>query len=206
MELLARVKRLYQPVRGVKPSFRAYHVFIALTSLRREGPLGRMTLSRKLELGEAAVKTLVRRLRDSGLATVDRVAGVLLTEEGVELAEFLEGLMTYLGPVELGPICGGCRTYGLVLRSFRGVLESVGYLKLRDLVVREGADGALIVYCGDRPVMPVSGGFEEVTGALGEVARRSCGSGDVLVVSICCSNSRECSRAPVEAALDLLDP
>jgi len=206
MEVLVKVKKLYQPLRGIKPSFRAYHVFLALTSLRREGPLGRITLSRKLELGEAAVKTLVRRLRDSGLATVDRVAGVLLTEKGVEAAELLESLMIYLGPLELGPICGGCRTYGLVLKGFRKVLEDVGYLKLRDLVVREGADGALIVYCGDRPVMPVSGGFEEVAGTLSEVAQRSCSSGDILVISICCSNSSECSRAPIEAALDLLDP
>jgi len=206
MEALVKVKRLHQPLGGVKPSFRAYHVFLALTSLRREGPLGRIALSRKLELGEAAVKTLVRRLRDSGLATVDRVAGVLLTDEGVRAAELLEGLMTYLGPLELGPVSGGCRTYGLVLRGFRRVLESVGYLKLRDLVVREGADGALIIYCGDRPAMPVSGGFEEVSGILGEVARRSCSSGDVLVISMCCGGDGMCSRAPIEAALSLLDP
>jgi len=205
MEALVVVKKLYQPLRGVKPSFRAYHVFLALTSLRREGPLGRIALSKRLELGEAAVKTLVKRMRDLGLATVDRVAGVLLTEEGARIAKLLEDLMTYLGPLELGPICGGCRTYGLVLRGFRRVLEGVGYLRLRDLVVREGADGALIVYCGERPVMPVSGGFEEVAGTLGEVARGSCGSEDVLVISICCSSNKDCSKAPIGAALNLLD-
>ncbi len=207
MDRLARLKKLSEPAGGVRPSFDVYHAYLALVSLRREAPIGRLTLARTLLLGEASVKTLVRRMRREGLVDVDRAAGVFLTREGLELAEELEKTLEFVGRLDLSSVCGDCEAYGVVVRGFRRVVdERVGYLRLRDEVVRGGAEGAIIVYCGDVPMMPVSGGFERAEGVLKTLASERCREGDVLAISICYGDRGECARALLNAILRVLDP
>jgi DNA-binding MarR family transcriptional regulator len=210
MSSLVELKRLCEPVGGVKPSFDTYHVYLALRSLHREEPIGRVALARRLSIGGSSVKTLIRRMKERGLIDVDRVAGAFLTQKGREVAESLENTLKLLGPLDLSSICGDCGAYGLVIRGFRDTLSlRIGYLRLRDQIVREGAEGAIVVYCGRVPSMPVSGGLEEATGVLREVALRSCSEGDVLAVSICYGDRRSpniCERALVNAVFSVLDP
>ncbi len=207
MDRLARLKRLSEPAGGVKPSFDVYHAYMALASLRREAPVGRLALARALSLGGASVKTLVKRMRKEGLVDVDRAAGVFLTREGLELAEELERVLEVLGQLDLSSVCGSCEAYGVVVKGFRRVLdERVGYLRLRDEIVREGAEGAIIVYCGDVPLMPVSGGLERAEGVLKDLASERCGEGDVLAISICHGDRGRCARALLNAVLKLYDP
>ncbi|MCX8184875.1 MAG: DUF4443 domain-containing protein [Sulfolobales archaeon] len=207
MSLLSKLKKVSEPAGGVKPSFDIYHVYSALMSLYLEAPIGRLVLAKRLTLGEASVKTLVRRMKLSGLVDIDRAAGVILTEEGRELVEYLKQVVEYLGPVDISSLCNSCRSFGVVLKNFRNLLsEKIGYLKLRDQVVREGAEGAIIVYCSETPVMPVSGGLERAEGVLRDIALRSCSEGDVLVLSICYRDREACARAIVNAALKILDP
>ncbi|MCS7099655.1 MAG: DUF4443 domain-containing protein [Sulfolobales archaeon] len=206
MSLLSKLKKVSEPVGGVRPSFEVYHVYAALVSLYLEAPIGRLALAKRLSLGEASVKTLVRRMKLGGLVDVDRAAGVLLTEEGREVVEYLKQVVDLLGPVDVGSLCGSCEAYGAVLRKFRELSEKIGYLKLRDQVVREGAEGAIIIYCGETPVMPVSGGLEKAEGVLRDIAVRSCSEDDVLVLSICYRNGGTCAKALVNAVLKILDP
>ncbi len=210
MSSLAELKKLCEPVGGVKPSFDAYHVYLALASLYREAPIGRVALARKLSLGGSSIKTMIRRMKRGGLVEVDKVAGAFLTQKGREIVESLENTLRLLGPLDLRSICGDCATYGVVIRGFKDFLSlKVGYLRFRDQIVREGAEGAIVIYCGETPSMPVSGGLEEVTGVLKDITLRSCGEGDVLAVSICYGDRRDpniCERALVNAVLNLLDP
>lgn len=207
MNSLVRLKKLSEPIGGVKPSFDVYHAYLALASLYREAPMGRLVLAKRLSLGEASVKTLVRRMRSEGLVDVDRTAGVFLTQQGLELVEKLREILEFLGQLDVSDICGSCEAYGVVIKNFRGALtERVGYLKLRDQVVREGAEGAIIVYCGETPVMPVSGGLERAEGVLKNIALKHCVDGDVLTISICYSSRGECAKALVNAVLKILDP
>lgn len=204
---LSCLKRLAEPVRGVRPSFSFYHVYLALISLYQEAPLGRVALARRLLLGEASVKTLIRRMRSEGIVEVDKVAGVFLTQKGLEIVSHLRKLVELIGPLELRSVCGDCRAYGAILKRLRYTLaERVGYLKIRDLIVREGAEGAIVIYCGPEPLMPVSGGFDMVTGVLRDTAIKHCGDGDVMVISICRNTEEECAAALVNATLRLLDP
>lgn len=209
MNSLKELRKLVEPVGGVKPSFDLCHVYLALISLLHEAPMGRVSLARRLAIGGSSVKTLIKRMRESNLIDVDRVAGALLTTKGLELAKQLSSTIKPVGPLELGAICDNCVGYALVVKGFRGFLESIGYLRLRDQVVREGAEGAIVIYCGETPLMPVSGGFEEVRGILREVASASCGEGDVLTISICYGGSDRvgtCEKALLNAILRLLDP
>ncbi|MEM2207252.1 MAG: winged helix-turn-helix domain-containing protein [Sulfolobales archaeon] len=207
MSFLVELKRLSEPAGGVKPSFDAYHAYLALLSLYQEAPMGRLALSKKLVLGEASVKTLIKRMRSRGLIDVDRVAGIFLTREGLELVENLSKVLDFIGRLDISGVCANCEAYGVVIKKFREVLaEKIGYLKLRDQVVREGAEGAIIVYCGETPVMPVSGGFEKAGGVLKDIALKHCIEGDVLAMSICYNNRGICARALVNAVLKILDP
>lgn len=210
MSSLAELKILCEPIGGVKPSFDAYHVYLALTSLYHEAPIGRVALARRLSLGGSSIRTMIRRMKRRGLIEVDRVAGAFLTQKGREVAESLENTLRLLGPLNLSSICGDCVTYGTVIKGFKDVLSlRIGYLRFRDQIVREGAEGAIVIYCGETPSMPVSGGLEEVTGILKDIALRSCGEGDVLAISICYGNRGSpniCERALVNAVLNVLDP
>lgn len=207
MSFLAKLKKLSEPVGGVRPSFDVYHVYLTLVSLYREAPMGRLVLAKRLALGEASVKTLIKRMKSEGLVGVDKVAGVFLTREGLELVENLSEILEFLGRLDISEICGDCEACGVVIKKFRDSLaEKIGYLKLRDQVVREGAEGAIIVYCGETPVMPVSGGLEKAGGVLRDIALKYCGEGDVLTISICRNNRGVCARALVNAVLKTVDP
>ncbi|MEM4434859.1 MAG: MarR family winged helix-turn-helix transcriptional regulator [Sulfolobales archaeon] len=207
MSFLTELKKLSEPIGGVKPSFDVYHAYLALVSLYHEAPMGRLALSKKLALGEASVKTLIKRMRSRGFINVDKVAGIFLTREGLELVENLNKVLDFLGQLDISDVCANCEAYGVVIKKFREVLaERIGYLKLRDQIVREGAEGAIIVYCGDVPVMPVSGGLERAEGVLRDIALKHCSGGDVLAMSICYNNRGTCARALVNAVLKILDP
>lgn len=207
MSALVKLKKLSEPVGGVRPSFDLYHAYVALMSLYQEAPMGRLVLSKRLVLGEASVKTLIRRMRSRGFIDVDRAAGVFLTQEGLELAEQLKRVLEFLGPIDISAVCGDCAAYGIVIKNFKEVLNrKIGYLKLRDQIVREGAEGAIIVYCSEVPVMPISGGFEKAEGVLKDIALKHCDEGDVLTISICHSGSEPCDKALLNAVLKMLDP
>lgn len=74
---------------GLK-GFNEYHALEALRRLR-EGAAGRPRLVRELGIGEASVKTLLRALRESGLAFRCGAAHCI-TELGRSVAGALEGL------------------------------------------------------------------------------------------------------------------
>lgn len=88
-----RLKRLLEELTrekapGPSPSFLMVHIVKAI-ELIAERPIGRTNLSKELGLGEGATRTLVNRLKDYGLITVDRL-GCVFTKEGKNLWNFLQ--------------------------------------------------------------------------------------------------------------------
>src|SRR5579863_1234484 len=72
------------PVRGPSPSFDSPHVLLALLIIGDAVMVGRQALARQLNLGEGAARTIVRRLKDSGLIETD-ASGCHLTSSGGKL-------------------------------------------------------------------------------------------------------------------------
>jgi len=70
-------------VPGPFPTFSVFDLIRAL-ELISSGPIGRGKLSKELEMGEGSTRTLVRRLKEAGLATVAK-KGCILTEKGENL-------------------------------------------------------------------------------------------------------------------------
>lgn len=194
---------------GVKPGFSPYHVFKALESLHPSNVCGRHELMKELKLGEASVKTLISRLKEAGLVETSRPHGTRLTETGRELAAKLKQLVKLITDLELSEVCVNCSVSGLILSNGYSYVVSVGgVIPFRDLVVREGADGVLIITCsGGTPYLPTPDGFEEVhVKALSHLIHEyGVKDGDLIVLGMCYDcDSERCLIATVNAVLKIL--
>jgi len=73
---------------GPIPAFTSVHVSQAVLVIGDEGPIGRIELSRKLNLGEGAVRTIVKHLM-SGNFVNSAKEGCVLTRQGMSLYKSL---------------------------------------------------------------------------------------------------------------------
>lgn len=194
---------------GVKPAFSPYHVFKVLEFLYARGVSSRHELMRLLGLGEASVKTLLNRLRGAGLVSISRPHGTKLTEAGRELVGSLVSVIKLIPYLRLESVCVNCTISGLLLSGGYAILRKVGgVVVLRDLIVREGADGALILtYSKGTFYLPVTGSLEE----LGDEELRQqlrdfhVRDGDLIVLGMCySSDSERCLAAAVNAIIKVL--
>ncbi len=199
--------------RGVRPGFNKYHVYLALTLLSSGKPIGRKALSRALGMGEGSVRTLVRRLRELGLVRVDPVAGILITDLGTKVVNVLGNKLVIVGSVDLtfSDICGECRISTLLLRDGIDVVKKVGVLRVRDLIVKKGGDGGLIIYYLDNGFkLPNSKHLyvlENPSFWYNLLSERGIDirGGDCLISAICRKNDGNCLMYVVEAILEILE-
>ncbi|RLG84201.1 MAG: hypothetical protein DRO18_07275 [Thermoprotei archaeon] len=207
MKNTATIIELCKPRRGVKPKFTPYHVLQALILLT-ERPYGRIELSKKLGLGEASTRTLINRLKNKGLVYIDKVAGTVLTEDGKSLVRDIMKIIHLVGEIDVSRYCAECKGFGAIIRKGLSIVKSVGVLELRDMVVREGAYGALILtFKGNKLLLPLSRDFYEefkdpklIEGIRSAVELKE---GDVIIIALC-KGPLECSLPLLNAIVNLL--
>ncbi|MEM2021763.1 MAG: DUF4443 domain-containing protein, partial [Zestosphaera sp.] len=150
---------------------------------------GRHALMRQLKLGEASVKTLINRLKKAGLVETSRPQGTRLTEAGRGLVVRLKEFIKLIPNVELSEVCRDCRVSGVIFSGGYSYLVKVGgVIVFRDLVVKEGADGALIVVCLSGGLyLPTPIGVEEARVEVLDRLAESYGvkNGDLLLLGMC---------------------
>ncbi len=196
------------PRRKVKPNFTTYHVVKALMIINK-GHIGRPKLREELRLGDASTRTLLKRLREAELIRSFRPTGTELTEKGREvLKEILDNLVM-LGEVVHGNICSNCVTSAVVLRNAANLLRRLEVIKIRDLVVKQGAEGALILLVGPggRILMPIQDREVPFTDPLVLDIREkvSLREGDVILVAMCSPHDESCTEHVVNAAIAVLE-
>lgn len=166
--------------KGPLPSFDITDILLAIIAID-DSFVGRKKLAYSLELGEGAVRTLISRLRDSGL--IETVAsGCRLTEKGLNLYKQINHDLKIFEPPSIIPTnlhLAGLVAKGLGNRVAKGLEE-------RDIAVRAGAAGALILVAKNgRIVMPgvsdLSKEHPEQYLALMKTARPE--NGDLLIVT-----------------------
>lgn len=126
---------------GNKPNYDKAHVILTLIYIKNEGPIGRISLMRKLGLGESTVKTLLRRLKEQKLITIDRIGGATITDKGIELLNSIEKLIKVK---ETTLFSINWDTVMIVIKSGKSILDKTGVLKLRDFIIRLEAESVLI--------------------------------------------------------------
>ncbi len=193
---------------GVRPSFRECHVFKTLAYLLEAGTAGRPSIIKVLGLGEASVKTLLRRLRESGLAVTHRPEGTSLTDLGEAIAKALKQRLQIITPLNPEGLCGDCNAAAVIVKGGEESVKAYGgSVKVRDLIIREGGLGALILfYRGNELTLPTTEGLVRFRGYRIRdelLEKSSLNEGDAILVGLC-RNGTPCECVTLNSAIAML--
>lgn len=197
---------------GIKPEFSRYHAYLALELLIDGKPMGRKSLSKALGIGEGSVRTLIRRLKEFGLVSIDPVAGVVITNLGLRVIGTINSRLDVIGYVDVDRcnICDNCRIAAVLLRGGVSDVMKVGVLHVRDLIVRNGGRGGLILFYIDNELkLPNSKELHRVErleplNTLLSGRDVTLVNGDCIVASICLKGDEYCLMYVIEAAFEVL--
>lgn len=157
-------------------------------------PMGRINLMNELGLGEATVKTMIKRLKKEEVVN-DSTRGQVLTKRGRGIAEGFAKKISFFYDIKIPPISKTpCVVF--VVRNSASKLK-VG-IEQRDEGMKLGVNIITLVYDGDKVRFPGTGeivkGFEK---------KPDLKKGDVIIIS---SGKRgeEMERGGIAAALTLI--
>ena len=146
-EAVSELKRILGVQRaGPLPSFSLLHAIKALAVLAESGPIGRATLSRRLGLGEGAVRTLLGKLAEHELVRSTR-RGCELDERGRELWASLASKLAKRAKISGTPVLAHPHGFAILVK---GAAEKVRLgVEQRDEAIRAGARGAVTLVLKD---------------------------------------------------------
>jgi hypothetical protein len=194
--------------RGPRASYGEVDVLKALIAIGNSGSrVGRFKLGKITGLGQGEVRTLIARLKDAGLITVD-ARGCSLTEKGKKKFESIFRTIPSSEAVDARDLDLGKFSWYVIVRDPEVKVRKG--LEQRDASIRAGATGALtVVYSGGKFKIPSDKAAEDCE-ALGPsepwTTIRSSSSpknGDVIIVSGADSSSLA-EEGALAAALTLL--
>jgi predicted transcriptional regulator len=150
LEVIERVASKIAP--GRAPSFNEAQVVKALEIIGVYGTVGRIRLSKELELGEGATRTLLKHLKKEGLIEGSR-RGVKFSNQGNKLffnlrSKISEGTDIPNSPITVGPFNIAVLVRDTAHRVKRGVEQ-------RDTAIKAGAIGATtLIFSHNKLTMP----------------------------------------------------
>lgn len=124
---------------GPVPSFTGPHILLAFLTIANSSYVGRKTLASKSGLGEGAVRTILRKLKDGGYVGIIR-SGCYLTRSGKALAKSIYSDMSDVIPIPKSDLTMGDNQAALILRGAGKNVHSG--IEQRDSAIRIGAAGA----------------------------------------------------------------
>jgi predicted transcriptional regulator len=156
LHTLEDLSRLPSP--GPAPAFTHVDITQAILAIGDEHQVGRIELSKKLGIGEGAIRTVIKHLTQAGIIEIAK-GGCRLTRRGMQLYSSLRSKLTNILPVE-------ARQLALDKVSAAVLVRGAGYLvkkgiEQRDAVIRAGGTGACtLVLQGREFLMPMSSNEE----------------------------------------------
>jgi len=150
LEIVERVRGKIAP--GRSPLFTEAHVVKALEEISSQKGVGRLKLSKELQLGEGAARTLVKHLKNEGLIEISK-SGILLSEHGRRMFSSLRAVISEQIEVPSSPLTVGLFNVAVLIR---GRADAVKYgLEQRDAAVMAGAKGATtLIFSKNKLTMP----------------------------------------------------
>jgi predicted transcriptional regulator len=190
---------------GRAPSFNESQVVKALEIISTYGSVGRIKLSKELELGEGTTRTLLRHAIREKIIECS-MHGIGLSDYGKRLFSDLrsrisEGIEIPTSPLTVGPF----NVAVLVRNVARGVGRGV---EQRDAALKAGASGATtLVFSRNKLIMPTSEedtfkGIPHLQDML--VFKLDPKENDVIIIG-CGEDRRLAEQGAIMAALRLLD-
>jgi len=204
LEIIERVTGKIAP--GPSPIFTEAHVIKALEEISAQKSVGRLKLSKELQLGEGAARTLVKHLKNEGLIEISKL-GITLSEHGRKLVSSLRTVTSEAVEVPSSSVTVGPFNVAVLVK---GMADVVKYgLEQRDVAIMAGAKGATtLIFYKNKLTMPnvkedVFKGKVTIRDFL--LSRLSPKEGDVIIIGSADEKIRAEFGAKM-AALQLLKP
>ena len=124
---------------GPAPSFTGPHILLAFLTIAGSSYVGRKTLANKSGLGEGAVRTILKKLKEGGYVGIIR-SGCYLTRSGKALSKSIHTGMSDVVPIPKSDLTMGENQAVLILRGAGKNVRSG--IEQRDSAIRIGAAGA----------------------------------------------------------------
>jgi hypothetical protein len=141
--------------RGPRPGFSEAHVLKAIVTIGQLATVGRGRLGSLLRLGPGETRTLIRRLKEKNLITVE-TNGCILTDLGKREYNSISKTLTSFGLVDARFLNIGRYSSCIILRGKSNRVR-IG-IEQRDAAMFEGANGALtLTYKDGRFRVPTDG-------------------------------------------------
>lgn len=138
--------------KGPSAAYTPIHVVKALFIMDSSKSVGRVMLSRALGIGEGSVRTIIKRLQERSLISIDSIGGCALTPLGQEVLQQIKSGMVASGQVDLRGLSISQPSHAIQIRFD---ISAQSILKLRDVAIRWGAEGAMIFhFVGNKIVVP----------------------------------------------------
>ena len=149
LHLLRRMAR--ETAAGPSPSFTEIHLAKAIEAVG-EKLIGRAGLSKRLQLGEGATRTLIDRLQTERLIKISK-AGCELTKGGLSVLKDLDSKFPRKMKIQASSITVGTNNFGILVKNASSRVRKG--IEQRDSAVRAGASGAVtFIFKHGRLFMP----------------------------------------------------
>lgn len=204
-ETLRQVLEHLTDERGPGPatSFSRLHLLLALELIATK-PIGRNRLAHELGVGNGAVRTIIRRLKDSDLIAMSK-AGCGLSEKGVSLWRTLQ-LVFRKVRVHKSELTFSEYSFAALVRNGANRVKSG--MEQRDAAVMAGAEGATTtLFKKGRLIFPstnedVAASSPRASSQIMDLLRPQ---EDDAIIVVSADNQKKAEKAAIAAALTLLD-
>ena len=134
---------------GPSTTFSMFHIFYALELMAKK-PIGRNKLAEKLNVGEGAIRTIINRLKDSGLIVTSKEGGTL-TDKGVSVWKNFEDVFPKRVVIGKTALTTSEYNYAFLVKN-KGHRVKSG-IDQRDAAIMGGARRALVIVFKDGRLM-----------------------------------------------------
>jgi hypothetical protein len=125
--------------KGPSPTFQRAHIFLAFLTIGNDGTIGRQALADRSGLGDGAIRTVLKKLREGGYADAN-ASGSHLTRDGQKVYAKLMTQLSTVAPLEDTNLTMGSAQAALCVRNAgKGVGSGI---EQRDSAIGLGAKGA----------------------------------------------------------------
>jgi hypothetical protein len=128
-----------RPIQGPPASFERAHLLLAFITIGESGVIGRQSLALRSGLGEGAVRTVIKKLREDGYAGTT-ASGCYLTAAGKKVFRSIQQQFSPIVSFDGSKLTVGDFQVGTAVRGASRNLKTG--LEQRDAAVKLGATGA----------------------------------------------------------------
>ena len=179
---------------GNTPNFSGIEILKCFLRLHKK--VSRQELSKKLLLGEGTVRTILEILKSNGLLESDR-KGHHLSAKGIRALDDILKQVSIPKVVKMENLYEGIKKVGLVVKN-NSKFKSV--YKLRDIAVKNGAEGALILVKEKGKLAAPQSDYEMGYASLEDQFEVK--NGDMIIISFAC-NMNEAENGALGIAMEL---